>query len=81
MSPSTGDHFGFAFTAPGDRVKGFFDEETKNVNYYIQKYKVKNSKRSKDANVIVLASGNLGLVYLTDHAKRLKYEQMNQVYP
>ena len=40
MSPSTGDHFGFAFTAPGDRVKGFFDEETKGVNSYIQKYRI-----------------------------------------
>jgi uncharacterized membrane protein YvlD (DUF360 family) len=84
MSPSTGDHFGFAFTAPGDRVKGFFDEETKNVNYYIQKYKIKKQPKkveSKDANVIVLASGNLGLVYLTDHINRLTYEQMNHQYP
>lgn len=84
MSPSTGDHFGFAFTAPGDRVKGFFDEETKNVNFYIQKYKIKKQPKkveSKDANVIVLASGNLGLVYLTDHVNRLTYEQMNHQYP
>ena len=30
---------------------------------------------------MVLASGNLGMVYLTDHVNRLTYEQMNQQYP
>jgi len=29
---------------------------------------------------VVLASGNLGLVYLTDHVNRLTYEEMNQLY-
>jgi putative membrane protein len=83
MSPSTGDHFGFAFTAPGDRVKGFIDEETKGVNNYIQKYKLtkQSEVECEDAKVIVLASGNLGMVYLTDHVKRLTYEEMNLQYP
>ena len=84
ISPSTGDHFGFAFTAPGDRVKGFFDEETKGVNSYIQKYRITKQPEkveSGDANVMVLASGNLGMVYLADHVNRLTYEQMNQQYP
>lgn len=84
ISPSTGDHFGFAFTAPGDRVKGFFDEETKGVNSYIQKYRITKQPEkveSIDANVMVLASGNLGMVYLADHVNRLTYEQMNQQYP
>lgn len=30
---------------------------------------------------MVLASGNMGLIYLTDHKKRLKYEEMNLLYP
>jgi putative membrane protein len=84
MSPSTGDHFGFAFTAPGDRVKGFWDEETRGVNNYIQKYRIKEQQKevkSEDAKVMVLASGNLGMVYLTDYVNRLTYEQMIPMYP
>ncbi len=82
MSPSTGDHFGAAFTAPGDRVKGYFKDKTESVNEYVQKYKVQPKKVDKqDANVMVLASGNLGMVYLTDHTERLNYEQINLIYP
>ncbi len=84
ISPSTGDHFVAAFTAPGDRVKGFVNEKTRGVNSYIQRYRVtkKPEKVSKkDANVMVLASGNMGMVYLTDHVERLNYEQMNHLYP
>ena len=29
----------------------------------------------------MLASGNMGLVYLTDHKKRLTYEEINHLYP
>lgn len=84
MSPSTGDHFQDAFTAPVDRFNGFFKDKTKDVNNYIQRYnisKTPDKMAEKDFNVIVLASGNLGLVYLTDYESRLKYEQINQLYP
>jgi uncharacterized membrane protein YvlD (DUF360 family) len=84
ISPSTGDHFIAAFTAPGDRVKGFFKDKTKGVNSYIQKYNLTKKPETvskKDANVMVLASGNLGMVYLTDHVNRLSYEQINLIYP
>lgn len=82
MSPTTGDHFGVAFTAPGDRVKDYFKDKTEGVNEYIQRYTVEKSEVSQmDANVNVLASGNLGMVYLTDHTERLSYEQMNIIYP
>ena len=30
---------------------------------------------------MVLASGNMGMVYLTDHVDRLSYEEINQIYP
>ena len=30
---------------------------------------------------MVLASGNLGMVYLTDYTERLNYEQINLIYP
>ena len=84
ISPSTGDHFVSAFTAPGDRVKGYFNDKTKGVNNYIQKYRItKKSKKvdKKEANVVVMASGNLGMVYLTDYVNRLSFEEMNLLYP
>lgn len=84
MSPSTGDHFQDAFTAPVDRFNGFFKDKTQSVNNYIQKYTISKKPDKtveKDFNVTVLASGNLGLVYLTDHVSRLSYEQINQIYP
>lgn len=94
ISPSTGDHFSFAFTAPVDRVKGLIDDTSKGVTDYIQKYNVsekfkvsekpdKADKKSAktEPNVMVLASGNMGLVYLTEHKNRLTYEQINHMYP
>ncbi len=84
MSPTTGDHFGAAFTAPRDIIKDYFDEKTEDVNEYIQKYNVNLKPKKideKDANVIVLASGNLGMVYLTDHTERLSFEIISLIYP
>lgn len=37
--------------------------------------------KSEEAQVIVLASGNLGLIYLTEHDKRLSFEQIKILYP
>ena len=36
---------------------------------------------SSEAQVIVLASGNLGLIYLTEHVERLNFEQIKIFYP
>lgn len=77
MSPSTGDHFSVAFTAPVDRVKGLFDTD-KGETHYIQKY---DESEKTEPEVMVLASGNMGLVYLTEHTNRLTYEQINHLYP
>jgi uncharacterized membrane protein YvlD (DUF360 family) len=51
---------------------------------YIKNYKVKErpEKVSKEnADVIVLASGNMGLIYLTELKNRLFYEEINELYP
>ncbi|MGZ7069875.1 MAG: alkaline phosphatase family protein, partial [Methanobacterium sp.] len=82
MSPTTGDHFEAAFTAPSDKIKEFFMDKTDSVNEYIQDYRVEPEEASKEnIDVMVLASGNLGMVYLTDYVERLTYEQMNHIYP
>ena len=84
MSPSTGDHFVDEFTAPTNRVKEYFTDKTRGVNEYIQKYSLNKKTQNvtqENANVIVLASGNIGMVYLTEYKNRLSFEQINQMYP
>lgn len=50
---------------------------------YIKNHPVKKrqKKPSADADVMVLASGNLGLIYLTKWKERLSYEKINSLYP
>ncbi|WP_414468788.1 phage holin family protein [Methanobacterium sp. ACI-7] len=38
-------------------------------------------KSAEGANIIVLASGNLGLIYFTDDHKRFSYEEIKNAYP
>lgn len=38
-------------------------------------------KRQKEAKVIVLGSGNLGLIYFTKSAQRMTLEEIDQAYP
>jgi hypothetical protein len=52
---------------------------------YLKRHKIdptpsKKDKKSEDAQVIVLASGNLGLIYLTEHERRLSFEQIKTLY-
>jgi uncharacterized membrane protein YvlD (DUF360 family) len=51
---------------------------------YIQDYEV-SQKRSKntseEAEVIVLASGNLGLIYFTQWVEKLSYENIKNIFP
>ncbi len=51
---------------------------------YIKNYNVKDKPEKvseENADVIVLASGNLGLIYLTEWKNRLVYEEINELYP
>jgi len=43
--------------------------------------KDKIPKSAEEANIIVLASGNLGLIYFTDYPKRFTYEEIKKAYP
>ena len=56
------------------------------VMEYLKRHKIdptpsKTYEKSEDAQVIVLASGNLGLIYLTEHERRLSFEQIKILYP
>jgi uncharacterized membrane protein YvlD (DUF360 family) len=53
---------------------------------YLQRHQIGEMPHSKDvssedAQVIVLASGNLGLIYLTEYSERLTFEQIRTLYP
>jgi putative membrane protein len=65
---SNQDHFGQMITAPGQSVKHKLS-------------RVSKKKKQDRAQVIVLASGNLGLIYFTKWSFRLTFEDINIVYP
>ena len=53
---------------------------------YLQRHQIgempqKKIASSEEAQVIVLASGNLGLIYLTEYVERLTFEQIKALYP
>jgi uncharacterized membrane protein YvlD (DUF360 family) len=87
ISPSTGDHFSVAFKAPMGRFKNLYNNTADNVTDYIQKYRPgekndqKVGNKQKESDIMVLASGNMGLIYLTQHQHRLTFEEMNHLYP
>ena len=49
-------------------------------NKKIEKEK-KEAKELSDSEVIVLASGNLAMIYLTQWSKRLTYDELNSYFP
>jgi uncharacterized membrane protein YvlD (DUF360 family) len=56
------------------------------VMEYLRRHEIdptpsKKDLKSEEAEVIVLASGNLGLIYLTEHRERLSFEQIKILYP
>jgi putative membrane protein len=65
---SNQDHFGQMITAPSDAV----DRKLRPNS---------NDKKQKSAEAIVLASGNLGLIYFTEWPQRMTLEQINKAYP
>ena len=50
---------------------------------YIKEYETteKSTKKAKDSELIVLGSGNLGLIYLTQWEQRLSYEEIVMLFP
>jgi len=65
---SNQDHFGQMISAPSQSLKHKFGRDTK-------------EKRKRESRVIVLASGNLGLIYFTKWTQRLTLEEIDMIYP
>ncbi|MEE1335311.1 phage holin family protein [Methanobrevibacter sp.] len=65
---SNDDHFAADYTPFARKDKKIKKEE-------------KEQKELSDSEVIVLASGNLAMIYLTQWSKRLTYEELNNYFP
>jgi putative membrane protein len=65
---SNQDHFGQMIFAPSQSLKHKFGRDTK-------------EKRKRESRIIVLASGNLGLIYFTKWTQRLTLEEIDMIYP
>ena len=50
---------------------------------YIRRHEIteQSTKKAKDSELIVLGSGNLGLIYLTKWKQRLTYEELVMLFP
>ncbi|MGA3108908.1 MAG: phage holin family protein [Candidatus Bathyarchaeia archaeon] len=87
------DHFGHVVTAPFENGQRVFREGGKRLTRRVKGTIFKDIAEhrrsetldekapSKNAHVIVLASGNLGLVYFTQWKERMTYEQLNKAFP
>lgn len=58
-------------------------EKYSNSLEYIKRHESKeqSTKKAKDSELIVLGSGNLGLIYLTQWKHRLSYEEIVMLFP
>ena len=51
------------------------------IDYLKNRSKEDDEKELGDSEAIVLASGNLAMIYLTQWTKRLTYEELNNLFP
>ena len=65
-----------------DRYLNLREKYTTNLDYIKDYESVEQStKKAKDSELIVLGSGNLGLIYLTQWKQRLSYEEIVMLFP
>ena len=67
---SNEDHFNDTFVPFSDKI-----------DYIKNRSKKDEEQELSDSEVIVLASGNLAMIYLTQWKKRLTYEELNDLFP
>ena len=67
---SNEDHFAEAYVPFSDKIKGFKNRNKKNEETVIS-----------ESDIVVLASGNLAMIYLTHVSHRLTYEEINNMFP
>jgi putative membrane protein len=78
---SNQDHFSQAIADPIVQREQHAVQKVKPVVDRIGRKPRGHKTSAEEAQVIVLASGNLGLVYLTEWQERMSYEQINHAFP
>jgi uncharacterized membrane protein YvlD (DUF360 family) len=78
---SNQDHFGQAVADPIVRREQYVVQKAKPVVDQVGRKTRSHVTSAEEAQVIVLASGNLGLIYLTERQERMSYEQINSAFP
>jgi putative membrane protein len=78
---SNQDHFGQAVADPIVRRKEYAVRKVRPVADAVAGKRRERAAPPEKARVIVLASGNLGLVYLTDWRERASYEKISYAFP
>ena len=65
-----------------DQIKNLREKYTDSLDYIKGHDSVEhNTKNVEDSELIVLGSGNLGLIYLTQWKQRLNYEEIVMLFP
>lgn len=78
---SNQDHFGQAVADPIVRREQYVVQKVKPVVEKVERKPRSQKTSAKEAQVMVLASGNLGLIYFTEWQERMSYEQINDAFP
>ncbi|MGZ8879574.1 MAG: alkaline phosphatase family protein, partial [Halobacteriota archaeon] len=78
---SNQDHFGEAVADPIVRRKEYAVQKATPVVDAVRRKRRRHATPAEGAQIIVLASGNLGLVYLTDWRERVSYEEISGTFP
>jgi hypothetical protein len=78
---SNQDHFGEAVADPIVRRKEYVVQKATPVVDAVRRKRRRHATPAERAQIIVLASGNLGLVYLTDWRERVSYEEISGTFP
>ncbi len=78
---SNQDHFGEAVADPLVRRKEYVVQKATPVVDAVRRKRRRHATPAEGAQVIVLASGNLGLVYLTDWRERVSHEEIIGTFP
>ena len=64
-----------------DRFAGAYNPFSGKIKYFENRRKAFKEKKLAESEIVVLASGNLAMIYMTKWSHRLSYEEINEMFP
>ena len=64
-----------------DRFAGAYNPFSGKIKYFENRRKEYKEKKLAESEIVVLASGNLAMIYMTKWSHRLSYEEINEMFP